>query len=404
MSKLFWVITVALIFHSCSFSKTTRLLKKGNINKTDYIETIDFNYTKDLIFVEVVIEEKTYNFIFDTGAEVTIIGEHIANDFEYKTAFSSGVNSGKSSKSLKFIQLPKLSIASIGFENTGAAIADISHFDEFFGCKSVDGILGNNVMRKATWQIDYQNQKMTIADDIQKINVAEDASVITMNAGKIRNVYFDVTVNEASSKFTFDTGFNGKIKADNRFFNLLKSSDENLIYSIDSGIVAKKLFGPVFGKTYHTMVESVDIEGVTLENQIIELSASNNYLVGNEFFKNYTLTIDWKNDNLFFETVNDIKTDTLKGYEFDFIPNFITKKFEIIRFQEEHTLENPPSFDAEIIEIDGVDVANFSLDELCDYWKTESENIKNQATLDIVVLDKGVKRKIRLSNKVLLTK
>lgn len=402
MNHLFWMIIAGLIFHSCSVKNTSKLLKKGSVNNTNYVEEVGFNYSKDLILVDVMIDGKIYNFIFDTGAEITVIGEHIINNFEYKTAFLSNVNAGETSQELTFIELPKLSISSVDFENTGAVIADIGHFDEFFGCKSIDGILGNNVMRKATWQIDYQNQKLTIADDIQKINVSEDASVVKMNAGKIKNVYFNITIGDAFAKFTFDTGFNGKMKADSSLFSLLKSLDENLTYSVDSGIVVKNLYGSVYGKTYYTMVQSINLKGIEVNNQIIELSANSSYLIGNQFFKNYTLTIDWNNDNLYFEPTTEIKNDTLKRYEFDFVPNFITKKFEIARFQVEHTHEASVSFDAQIIEIDGVDVSNFSLDELCEYWKTERNILKNKETLDIIVLDEGVKKKIKLTNKVLL--
>lgn len=401
LNKICLTIAVALIFHSCSFYKTPQLIKKGEVKNTDYVQEMEFNYSNDLIFIEVVINEKKYNFVFDTGAESSVIGKHIVDEIEYKLVTSAKVND---TDRLEFIEIPKISIASVDFENTGAIIADIAHFDEFFGCKSIDGIIGNNLMRKAAWQIDYKNQKITIADNAKKLNVAENASAITMNAGKIRNVYFDITIDGVPAKFIFDTGYNGKIKADSTFFNLLITKNKNLTYSSESGVTNSTIFGAVIGTTYNTMVKNVDIEGIVLTDQIISLGSRNRYLIGNQVFKNYTLTIDWKNDNLFFEPTTEFKADTLKGYELSFSPNFITKKIEISRFQVEHALKEKISIDAEILKINGVDVANFSLEELCAYWERESENMKDYETLDIVVLDEGVTKKIRLTNKVLVSK
>lgn len=399
LHKICFIIAAALIFQSCSFYKAPQLIKKGVVKNTDYVQEMAFNYSNDLIFVAVIINEKKYNFVFDTGAETSVIGKHIVDEIEYKSVTSVKVNAAER---LEFIEIPKITIASVDFENTGAIIADITHFDKTFGCKSIDGIVGNNLMRKAAWQIDYKNQKITIADNIKKLNVAENASAITMNAGKIRNIYFDVTIDGVPAKFTFDTGYNGKIKADSSFFNSLAAKNEDLTYATDSGVIAYTIFGAKMGKTYHTMAKSVDIEGLILTNQIIALGGDNHYLIGNEVFKNYTLTIDWESDQLYFEPTTEIKADQLKGYELSFTPNFITKKFEIVRFRVEHALEEKISVDAEILKINGVDVTNFSLEEFCAYWEKESKNIQNYETLDIVVLDDGVMKKIRLTNKVLL--
>ena len=403
VNKILLLIALISIFQSCAFYKIPKLVKQGEVKNSNYLQETQFNFTKQLIFFEVEIEGKKYNFIFDTGAELSVIGKHIADDISYKKIADSKVNATKKSENkLAFIEVPKITIASVEFENIGAIIADISEFDEYFACKSVDEIIGNNLMRKAAWQIDYKGRKITISDNVEKLNIAKNASEITMNSGKMKNVYFDVMIDNVSSKFTFDTGYNGKIQADSNFFKLLMAENEGLEYSAESGIAVKDLHGKIMGKTFNMIAKNVDIEGLELRDQLISLTGINKYLIGNEFYKNYILTVDWKNDKLFFEPSNEILADTLKGYEFTFYPNFTTRKFEILRFREDYTLDEEISYDAEIIMINDIDVSNFSLEELCAYWESEGKNLLLSKSIDLVILDKGVSKKLKLTEKVLL--
>ena len=164
------ILMTILVLQSCSTLKVSKLLKKGSVENTEFLEEIPFNYVNDLIFIDVVIKGNSYNFIFDTGAEISVIGEHIKNEVNYKNVTSYAVEtSTMTSVNQEFVALEDLTVGSVLFERTGAAIMDISHFDAFFGCRTVDGILGNNLMRKAAWQVDYQNKKIILSDDISKI-------------------------------------------------------------------------------------------------------------------------------------------------------------------------------------------------------------------------------------------
>lgn len=405
LNKILFVIALGTMFQSCALYKIPKLAKQGEVKSSNYVRETPFSYTNNVILVDVVINGKTFNFVFDTGAELSVIGRHIADEIDYKVIASSKIKATKKSEQkVEFIEIPKISFADVGFENTGAIIADIAHFDEIFGCHTIDGIIGNNLMRKSSWQIDYKNQKIRFSDNVEKLDVSKNASEITMDAGEIRNVYLDVTIDGVSSEFIFDTGYSGKIKADSSFFNLLVAKNKDLEYSTETGIAHSDINGNITGQTFNTMVKSIDVEGIVMSNQVISLAGNNNYLVGNKFFEDYTLTIDWENDKLFFDPTNEVEADTLKGYELSFYPNYKTKKVAISRFQDDHTLAEKISVDAEIVTINGVDVSNFSLEEMCTYWQREGEGIRNYKTLDIVVLDKGVNKKVKLTKKVLLPK
>ncbi len=259
-------------------------------------------------------------------------------------------------------------------------------------------------MRKAAWQIDYQNRKITVSDSAEKLQVSPTATALTMESGKMKNVYFDVSIDGIPSKFAFDTGFNGNIQADSTFFNRLKAQNEALEYTVETGVLFSDINGIITGKTMNVRAEQVDIEGMVLSDQLMSLAGKNMSLLGNEFFEHYTLTIDWENDQLFFDPIKEFEADMLWGFEFRFAPNFETKRVEIIRFQQNHSLAEPITFDAEIIEINGVDVSHFSSEEFCAYWEEIGSHLQQQASLNMVIVDQGERKNITLTKKVLLPK
>ena len=405
ISKIIFILLIAVQFQSCSSLKTSKLVKQGSVSNTDYFMEIPFNYYHDLIFVEVEINGKKFKFFLDTGAEISAIGQHIIDEIDFKVITSAKVSgASKTKRKYEFVEIPKISISTIDFENIGAVTADLTHFKIVLGCEDIDGIIGNNLMRKAIWQIDYENKTLIITDNFEKLIVSPKASEIVMNSGKSGNVYLDVTIDSVKSTFTFDTGFTGKIKADKKFLDKLIDKNKALEFTTETGTTGLDLHGVQIGSTYNAFVNTINVEGVIVNDQIMVIKLVSSSLVGNSFFKNYVLTLDWEKDKLFLDLNNDIEADTLKGYELVFSPNYLTNKIEIVRYRDDYQLDEKLSLGAEIIMINDVDVSGFSTLELCEFWEHEKEIIKNEETLDMLVLDNGVRKKIVLTQKVLLPK
>lgn len=390
----------------CHFIKVPKLAKQGNVAKSDYLHEVPFDYSKGLILVDVLINGKTYNFVFDTGAELSVIGAHIKDAVDHKVIASAKVKAtqNKSESKVHFIRIPSIILASVDFENTGAIIADLAHMNEPFGCRPIDGIIGNNLMRKAAWQIDYAAERLRVSDSTGKFSVSEQASALVMDAGRFRNVFFDVTIDSVSARFAFDTGSTGNILADSSFFARLQAKNPALEYTSTTGFTSTDLNGKQTGRTISARVKRIDIEGLVIPDQIILLSGRSTYLMGNEVYEHFILTIDWEHDTLFLDPTKPVEADTLKGFEIRIVPNFVTRQMEIARFQDQYPLADPIAMDAKILKINAVDVSHFTMDELCTYWEQEEENFRNTNTLDLELLDEGVTKQVRLTNKVLLPK
>src|SRR6056297_1661652 len=63
-------ILLILIFSSCSYLQNVKLLTEGKIERENYVQTIPFEWRKELIIVKARLNSDTTlrEFIFDTGA------------------------------------------------------------------------------------------------------------------------------------------------------------------------------------------------------------------------------------------------------------------------------------------------------------------------------------------------
>ena len=98
-------------------------------------------------------------------------------------------------------------------------------------------------------------------------------------------------------------------------------------------------------------------------------------------------------NTLFLDKQKDLAVNEVSYFEFHFSPNFQTLKMEIVNIVNEEFAIAPVSLDTEILAINGVDVSNFSLDELCTYWDEEGAKLRLSDKINMLVLDKGEKKR-----------
>ncbi|MCF6341236.1 MAG: retroviral-like aspartic protease family protein [Bacteroidales bacterium] len=397
------LILLGLLFGSCA--KVAKLAKQGSVNKTSYITEITFNYYNNLIFIEVSINGKTFHFFLDTGAELNVIDQSIANELEYTIITKSKVSgTSKSRQTLQLVEIPNIMIADVSFRNTGAILADLTSIKKFFGCPHIDGVIGNNLLRKAIWQIDYQNEHILITDELSKVKISGQAHVIDMEPKEWGNVHLDVSLNGIKSKYIFDTGFTGKFETNKRLFNTLATQDKDLEYITKTGELSADFINSSTGTFPSARIKAVEIDDIKLADQIVSFRQNASSLVGNGFYENYTLTMDWGNNKIFLDPEKEIQGDTLTAYELIISPNYMSNEIEISGYWDHHPFARDVSLEAKLLAINGNDVSNLSTEALCEFWEIKWKEIKKEKTIDIVVSDNGEKRNITLTKKQLLPK
>ena len=268
---------------SNGFSQNRKQLsKKGYVKQKEYFVEIPFNYANKHIYIEVVISGKKYNFVFDSGYEVTTIDSNIAKEIQYKIIKEVSLSgSSFADQKVTLVELPNIAIASLDFEETYGLLQDLS-FTKKPATQKIDGIIGNNVMRKSKWQIDYVQKVIRISNKIDQFKNLPTAKKIELNNKDWGLGYVAIELNNQKHQFLFDLGSNGEFTANHSFVKFLKEKDTLLQQEKQTFPVGK-----------------IKIGEIELNDKSITLEKRASSLLGNAFFENYLLTIDWDKNILY---------------------------------------------------------------------------------------------------------
>lgn len=268
---------------NCFAQNGKQISKNGFVKQKEYFVEIPFNYINKHIFIEVIISNKKYNFLFDTGYEITTIDPKISNEINYKLIKEIDLSgSSIANQKANLIELPNISISNLNFEETYGMIQDLSYMKENKEKNTVNGVIGNNLMRKSKWQIDYVKKVIRISNKTDKFEGLQNAKKIELNNKDWGLGYVDIELNDQKHKFIFDLGSSGEFTANLSFVKFLKEKDTIIQENKQNFLVGK-----------------IKIGEIELINKSITLEKYVSSLLGNAFFENYLLTIDWEKNTLF---------------------------------------------------------------------------------------------------------
>lgn len=143
-----------LLLFSCS---VTKLQQQGSVEPQSFHSKLDFTTKKTVIVLEAKINGEVKNFLFDTGADLSLI--------QRDTTLGKASNySGASKRKMELGKevLESLELGNISFLNTHALNGDLKGLKEQI--PDFGGIIGQSIISKANWLIDYPNGKLEISD------------------------------------------------------------------------------------------------------------------------------------------------------------------------------------------------------------------------------------------------
>src|SRR5690606_19409974 len=121
---------------------------------------------------------------------------------------------------------------------------------------------------------------------------------------------------------------------------------------------------------YKFIARNLSIGNIKLANQSISLenAVGNHQLIGNRFFENFIVTIDWEKHQVYLEPAKEIISDELNDFELVFKPNFESSKIEIATGLKSFTKENKIGEGAILLKVGETDVSNVSSQDFCKFW------------------------------------
>jgi hypothetical protein len=266
--------------------------------RSSFVEEIPFTFVKGEVIVEVEIDGKKEKFMFDTGAS-TYIDAKLAKRLTYKKmgkVRTKDVN-GKW-KYPTLVRLDKITVSNTPFTKI---LAEINNFDNFNKASGLDlaGILGSNMMNKGVWRIDYGKSTLTFSDTRDSLAVLPNSQKIEFTmVGRGTPVIRIAIDNEFFGKAYLDTGNKGG------FDFPMSKLPPNMPFKVQN----RKVFAMFSSRTDTTKI--VTVKNVTLGDDFSLPNAEFTFskglilsLIGNEFLKNYIVTIDWRYNELFFTPI-----------------------------------------------------------------------------------------------------
>ena len=153
--KLTLLILSSTFLISCGSTK--QLFDYGSVKTSNQIETIKISNINNLPICKVLIGEKEYNFLIDTGAP-TVIPNEIFQRLKLKSFFTEEITDANNKKRKQnFTILPEIKIDNLIFKEIGCVVMDIE--TPALKCFGFDGIIGANLLAKMVWQFDFSKNE-----------------------------------------------------------------------------------------------------------------------------------------------------------------------------------------------------------------------------------------------------
>lgn len=383
MKKILYTL---FIFSTVSISaQGKKFFESGETKLQNPVEKINLRFESNLPFVKVNINGKSYNFLFDSGAP-TVISHAIYNELELKKKYKKSVSDSNDKVQQQiFTELPEMVVDNLVFRKVGAIVLDLNSAE--LGCLKVDGIIGANQMAKLFWKVNYQENSLEATNDLSLFDLKDYTAVLPFDPKPQKTPIVKTKLFNKNVEFTFDTGFSGRFEISEDKFDAKKVSKIVQTYgtrAIGAFGAAKPVDGAVF------RMDSMNLGNQVFQNELISTSTSN--LVGNEFFKNFSFILDWKNNKIYLKPINK---DFPKLESFGFSYRFIDAKPVVaFVFKEENF---PLKIGDSIISINNINLDNLATDSACQYIINRVE--KNQKVIDIKIKRDGKILDFRMEKK-----
>ena len=388
------IVFLSSIFTSCSLVSSIKISKaitEGHIKQTSFNREIPFKQINGFIILTVSIEGQQYDFLVDTGAP-TVIDSDLAKKLKIKKLGNQKVSDAyNKKKSLAYVKIKEISIAELRFFETVAIVSDFSLITKGL-CLKVSGILGANLMSRAIWQIDFAQSKINVADNRESLFIPEKSWNVDFRLyGGVGTPKFNLTVNNILHEVILDTGSKWGITLLHTAKNQLLNPQEFVLgYGTVSGFLGNIVDTIRLAKIPLVKVgDSLEVkdEIVTFRDKIIS------DLVGNDFLKNYLVTIDWKNQSITFSLLN---ISSIKSFNsFGFKPTLSNNRLIIgFLYQESPAYKIGLRLNDTILKINEWDFREVDQSKYCDF--IDSKLLENAENLSVLVSSEGKERTLQL--------
>jgi predicted aspartyl protease len=280
--------------------------------KPDVIE-VPFTFERSSVIVPVKVNGKgPYNMLLDTGAEQSAVDLNTAKELALKLApLGEGktVGTGNKENSLFLTKLPQIELGTLTGKDLLAVATDFSKISQRIGI-AVNGVLGYNFLKNRVVQFDYAKRVVRFysvspfAKSEQPGRAGRMSLAFRFYEGDKFPVVDDVYVNGKKIKAELDTGHSGVLALTAATIKRLglEAEAEGCEAETSEGALGTSVNRKCKLKTLKVGTVTIDSPSVSLRAPNSGLDeAPFDGLLGNDFFKDFVVTFDYRSMMVTFE-------------------------------------------------------------------------------------------------------
>jgi predicted aspartyl protease len=400
MTRIFAWSALAFLYLSFSACVSTgKLFRESSRSQEAFKTVISFEERSSLIIVPVEAGGKTRYFLLDTGAP-NIITPELAKELKTKTLKNLDVRdiNGRVNKQ-ELVSVDSMRLGGVTFYQTAAIVADLNAQTEL-ACLGIDGLIGANLLKGTILQIDYAKRSLALASSIDSLAVSPGAVKWPFTTTSQGTPKVAVRVNGLTfNALTVDTGSAGWIDLSEAAYSKVKEAGP-VKSRTGFGVTSVGLYGqnephPI----YRTWVEDVRISETSapMPASIDFQGKGGRQTIGNAFWRQFVMTIDWKGNQLLLEPKEDYQIPGFKDFGFRTYYSEGQLRIGVVWKESEADRQGLKTGDR-ILFMNGMDCINFSEKQYCRYFLEKPlENAWEK--VDLLIEQEGVTRRVELEKK-----
>lgn len=282
--------------------KPKEVLKWINTVETDnkdFHYEIPFEYRNDHIIIKVKIGNEFYDYVFDTGGYNDITNE-IQDKNQFPVLSKQTVGSTNRLKSdVNIVKVESLTIGELVLKNIAALQMNFDNVPSMCGINGA--LIGASIIKNFSWRIDYPNKKIIVTDDFSKLPVLPNTVKIPVSFNERQMPYIEAKLDGKSDKYMFDLGSASLFSLTEKTAKKHQRKELIEIFggSIEGGNGVVKIPVNIFKANIFEIGDAVKYTN----KPVIYTKLSNENLIGNPIIKDFIITLNFKDSELYLSPI-----------------------------------------------------------------------------------------------------
>lgn len=289
LSALATVLSLVSIT-SCSYWKNasgSRLISKAELVNSPVNDTIRASMEAGLyvVYVQINNHPETFEFMFDTGANLTVINSDVAAKLGLRSAGSLSVGDSKGERqSLPLVMIDSLRLGEGIYTNVVAASFPFPE-NTLLSCVIHDGVLGYHVIRQLKWA--FHPGDTLLVGSVDSLFSDREYETLPMPGRRSPRLEIDFDGYRYGGVL-FDTGSNGGLDLEMR---TIVNHADSLLFSTEVDGTSQGLYGNQIDTLQKILNSSIRLGAQNLHSSV-DFSQRADRKVGMSTFSPYHFILD----------------------------------------------------------------------------------------------------------------